>query len=159
MSRWNIEEGLTGGRYRAWLSAELTYERLGRQSESFGRLGVICQWRHALALTPTLPSLGRRNGPDTILRLLLLLLLFVLVLFIKHEIELRRKRAIGTGVIKNGIHSALRDNTKDNRWPAGRASGKGGLSGNRATGSWSGGERMARNRRRGGNTGMCVCMC
>ena len=91
---------------------------------------MICQWRHGVALTPTLPSLGHRKGPNTILRLLLLLLLFVLVLLIKHEIERRRKRDVGTVVIKNTVHSALRYDTKDNRWPAGRASGKGGLTGN-----------------------------
>src|ERR1700761_4334303 len=94
-------------------------QRLGRQCESFGRPSMICQWRHGVALTPTLPSLGHRKGPNTILRLLLLMLLFVLVLLIKHEIERRRKRAVGTVVIKNTVHSALRDDTKDNRWPAG----------------------------------------
>ena len=153
MSRRNIEEGLVGGRCRASLLAKLTYERLGRQRESFRRLGVICQWRHALALTPTLPSLGRRTGPDTILHLLFPLLLFVLVLLIEHEIERRRKCAIGTVVIKNTVHSALRDDMKDNRWPAVRTTGKGGL-----TGSRSGGERATRNRRRGENTVTCVCM-
>jgi hypothetical protein len=70
------------------------------------------------------PSLGCRKGPDTILRLLFLLLLFVLVLLIKHEIERRGKRAIGTVVIENAVHSALRNDTKNNRWPAGRATGK-----------------------------------
>lgn len=159
MSRRNIEEGLVGDRCRTRLAAELTYERLGRQRESFRRLGVICQWHHALALTPTLPSLGRRKGPDTILRLLFLLLFFVLVLLIKHEIERRRKRAIGTVVIGNAVHIALRNDTKNNWWPAGRATGKGGLTGDRATGSRSGSERVARNRRRRRNTGMCVCMC
>jgi hypothetical protein len=56
--------------------------------------------------------------------LLFLLLLFVLVLLIKHEIERRRKRAIGTVVIENAVHSALRNDTKNKRWPAGRATGK-----------------------------------
>ena len=61
--------------------------------------------------------------------MLFLLLLFVLVLLIKHEIEGRRKRAIGTVVIKNTVRSALRNDTKDNGWPAGRPTSKGGLTG------------------------------
>jgi hypothetical protein len=47
-------------------------------------------------------------------------LLFVVVLLIKHEIECRRKRAIGTVVIKNMVHSALRDD--EGQQVAGRAS-------------------------------------
>lgn len=96
----------------------------------------------------------------TILRLQLLkllLLLFVLVLLIKHEVECRRERAIGTVVIENGVHrGVLRDGAKNNRWPAGRATGGGGLTRRRAAGSWSGGERVARDRCRGGNAGMCM---
>lgn len=134
------------------------------QRESFRRLRVIYRWRHALALTPALASLGRRKGTDRwrtiILRLLLLtLLLFILVFLIEHEVECRRERAIGTVVIENGVHwGALRDGTKNNRWPAGRATGGGSRTRRRATGSWSGGERVARYRRRGGNTGMCMHM-
>ena len=98
---------------------------------------MTCQGRHALALTPTLPSLGHRKGPSTILRLLLfmlLLLLFVFVLLIKREVERRRERAIGTVLIENGVHGVLRDNTKRNRWPARRDNGNGGLTGNPSDG-------------------------
>lgn len=121
-----------GGRGRPRLTAELTYERLRRQRESFRRLDVVYRWRHALALTPTLSPFGRRKGPErrgtSIFHLLLLtLLLFVLVLLIEHEVECRRKRAIRIVVIENGVHrGVLGDHTKDNRWSAGRATGGGG---------------------------------
>ena len=98
------------------LVAELTYERLGRQCQSFGRLGVICQGCHALALTPTLPSLGHRKGLGTILCSLLMLFLLLFVFVIKREIERSKENAIGTVVIENGVHRVLRDNTKSNRW-------------------------------------------
>ena len=71
---------------------------------------MICQGRHALALTPTLPSLVRKKGLGTILRLLLfmwLLLLFVFVLLIKRGVERRRERGIGTVVIENGVHGGF----------------------------------------------------
>ena len=61
-------------------------------------------------LTPTLPSLGRRKGPDTTLHLLLLMLLslFAFALLIKCEVKHRRERAIGTVVIENGVHGVWR---------------------------------------------------
>ena len=105
------------------MATELTYQRLGRQRESFRRLRVICgRWRHALALPPTLPPLSRRKGPETILCLLLvtlLLLLFILVLLVKREVECRRERAIGPVVIENGVPRVLRNDTKNNRRSAG----------------------------------------
>jgi hypothetical protein len=89
-----------------------------------------------------------------------MLLLFILVLLIKSEIECRRRRAIGTVVIERGVHrNVLRYGTKKNRWPARRATGGGRRTRRRATGSWSGGERVAGYRRRGGNTGVCMRVC
>ena len=119
----------------ARLVAELTYECLGRQRESFRHLGVSCQGYHALAHMPMLPSLGYRKGLGTILCSLLMLLLLLFVFVIKREIERSREHAIGTVVIENGVHRVLRDNTKSNRWLSRRDNSDGGLTGNRATGS------------------------
>ena len=82
---------------------------------------MIGQLHLALTITSMLPSPSRGKGPDNILHLLLLmslLLLFILIPLVEYGVEYSREHIIVTAMTENGVHRDLRDDMKNNRWPA-----------------------------------------